>query len=496
MDFESKIKSAIVDETTKLIAKHHAYHNELHIDYLRKMKRYSPVPTKHVQTPGHWQINRLFNPFYVYKHRSSIAMSVANKIKNGTYIPALPAEALIPKVSGGSRRVNIYQIPDAAVSSLFYKLLLDKNKHRFSPYSYAYRSDRNVHFAIQDISVELKKHSRLFIAEFDFKKFFDSIDHDYLFAQFDENGFKISIHDRQVIKAFIAGRREGIPQGTSISLFLANLVCWRLDYELNRAGLMFARYADDTVIWSDEYSKITKAFSVMQEFSKDAGVKINFKKSEGISLLCSDEMPSEIAKRKENFEYLGYTIAVNKISIKDDAVLKIKKQITYILYKHLIQPLTVSQLRAINIPANNEDVHLVSALLEVRRYLYGNLSEGLLRSYLSGQNKRLFFKGIMSFYPLIDDEEQLKCLDGWLVTAIYKALKKRGKLLVRRRFNIANQFPFNVTRSDLIRQFRSQVVLGKRLYEVPSFLAIYNAIQKNVSDYGIESVRSSPYGTP
>lgn len=55
-----------------------------------------------------------------------------------------------------------------------------KNRHRFSLFSYAYRNDRNVHFAIQDISVELSQGSRIFVAEFDFSKFFDSNSHKYL----------------------------------------------------------------------------------------------------------------------------------------------------------------------------------------------------------------------------------------------------------------------------------------------------------------------------
>ncbi|MCV5707074.1 hypothetical protein OFN27_28300, partial [Escherichia coli] len=90
---------------------------------------------------------------------------------------------------------------------------------------------------------------------------------------------------------------------------------------------------------------------------------------------------------------------------------KIKREISYILYKHLIQPLKSSPLKALKIPANNKDEALLSAICEIRRYMYGNLSEDMLSAYINGRSNRIFFKGIMSFYPLINDEEQMRSLD-------------------------------------------------------------------------------------
>ncbi|MCV5831433.1 hypothetical protein OFN28_32745, partial [Escherichia coli] len=71
-----------------------------------------------------------------------------------------------------------------------------------------------------------------------------------------------------------------------------------------------------------------------------------------------------------------------------------------------------------------------SAICEIRRYMYGNLSEDMLSAYINGRSNRIFFKGIMSFYPLINDEEQMRSLDGWLVNAIFKAVRHRATLLI------------------------------------------------------------------
>ncbi|CAH6950281.1 RNA-dependent DNA polymerase [Vibrio chagasii] len=496
MDLHEKITWYIENEAEKLALRHHAYHNALHVENERKLKRSSaPTNLKTVVKPPHWSNDRKFDPFYVKKHAKTISHSIARKIEAQTYEPFPPATNNVAKSSGGYREVAMYQIPDAAISTFFYHRLLKKNKHRFSSFSYAYRDDRNVHFAIQDIAVELSQNARLFVAEFDFSKFFDTISHQYLFEQFDQNGFFISSEERSVIKAFLKGRDKGIPQGTSISLFLANLACWKLDKQLEKEGLQFARYADDTIIWSQDYTKITKALDIMSAFSREVGVALNADKSEGISILSTDAKKSEFLKSKENIEFLGYSISIDKVSIKKSSVIKIKREISYILYKHLIQPLKSSPLKALKIPANNEDEALLSAICEIRRYMYGNLSEDMLSAYLNGRSNRIFFKGIMSFYPLINDEEQMKSLDGWLVNAIFKAIRQRSSLLAFHHQPRNHIFPFNVSRKELLKGCNRTRIHGMKLLKYPSFLTIYQAMRKGLIEVGIAGVTNSKSNT-
>src|SRR5690606_27626077 len=156
------------------------YHNYLHLAHLRAKKKYSIPFTKDVRTPLEWDIDDKFNPFYVLKRKKQITKSISKKILNGTYSPNEPFVRQIEKPGGGFREVNVYQIQDSAVSDRFYHNLLSKNKHRFSSLTYAYRNDRNIHFAIQGIANELNSVPRIFVAEFDFSNFFGSIDHNYL----------------------------------------------------------------------------------------------------------------------------------------------------------------------------------------------------------------------------------------------------------------------------------------------------------------------------
>lgn len=489
MDAET-IEKAIKREALKLINRYEAYHNNLHLEWVRSTKRTGSSPTKKVMKPSYWGDDRKFDPFYCKSKARAIARSIAKSINNGTYKPHPPHEKDIPKPSGGLRRLRIYQVPDAAVSKILYDRLLAKNKHRFSSFAYAYRDDRNVHFAIQDIFVDLSRDSRTFIAEFDFSDFFGNIGHKYLLDQLDQHGLLLSKQDKQLVESFLAGQGKGVPQGTSVSLFLANIACLRLDKEFERLGVKFARYADDTVICTPSYEAACRAVDALVEFSSASGVPINFKKSSGIHLLASEGHSTEI-RAKRSFDFLGYAIGNDRLSIKDTSVTKIKKEISYLLYKNLIQPLRPATLKGISVPSGSKDEALLTAMMQVRRYVCGGLYKSQLRGFAQGKLGQLHFKGAMSFYPLVTDIAQLKQLDGWLVATVSRTLKLRSKLFAKHGFTLHKNFPFCVPQSGLVKAFDNFRIYGKPLIEMPSFVLIQQAMQRGMHEHGISYVMNS-----
>ncbi len=94
----------------------------------------------------------------------------------------------------------------------------------------------------------------------------------------------------------------------------------------------------------------------------------------------------------------------------------------------------------------------------------------------------------MSFYPLVNNEAQLRELDGWLVSVIDRAVRLRGRLLHKWGYSRFHVFPFVVDRENLVAEYKKNLVNGLPRLEVPSFLLIYKAIQKGVQDQGIEGV--------
>ena len=267
---------------------------------------------------------------------------------------------------------------------------------------------------------------------------------------------------------------------------MANLVCWQLDKNFEREGLQFARYADDTVIWSLDYNNICKAFTIINNFSKIAGVKINAQKSDGISLLSRKGLPTELSNAKIDIEFLGYSISVDKVSIKNSSVRKIKKQISYLLYRNLIQPVKKKTLRSLMVPNSSKDEAFLTVMLQIRRYLYGSLTDQCLINYINGRTVKIHFKGIMSFYPLVNNEEQLKELDGWLLSVIHRSIQLRAKLLKKHSHDVDTFFPFNVTRLTLLDICKKKKIHSKFLLRIPSFFLIHKALQKGILTGGIE----------
>ncbi|MEN8383505.1 reverse transcriptase domain-containing protein [Acinetobacter radioresistens] len=487
MSLEKILRDEILIECEKLINRYHSYHNSLSSEYSRSLKRSIIVKKKVVKRPEYWSTNKGCDPFYVKKNINAIAKSVTKKISERSYKPFKTSILKVPKDDGNTRTVVIYQIADAVVSKIFYQRLLAKNKHRFSSFAYAYRNDRNVHFAIQDISIDIHRNDRSFVAEFDFSDFFGNISHEYLFKQFDKNGFIISDEEKFIIEAFLdLSKGKGIPQGTSISLFLANLACWQLDYKLEKEGLKFARYADDTLIWSTDYQKICNSFNIMTAFSRSAGIPINAKKSEGISLLQKAEYrKSEFTPEstKSFVDFLGYSVSVDNISFRNKTILNIKKQISYLLYKNLIQPLIKNNFRIYTRIEKEKDYNLAVSLMQIKRYMYGNLNNKQLVNYITGRSKRLHFKGIMSFYPLVNDIKQLEDLDGWLISTIHRCIKLREKLLVQNQYIRPNMYSFSLNKKILLKQLNKS-----NYYEIPSFKLILEALQKGIKNNGLPNI--------
>jgi hypothetical protein len=488
------IEAAIKLEAKKLIERYEAYHNNLQLEWLRNKKRTGLLLPKVVLKPSYWSEDKKFDPFYCKSKARSIARAIAKSIKSGKYRPNEPHEKKIPKPSGGERTLRIYQVPDAAVSKLLYGRLLAKNKHRFSSFSYAYRDDRNVHYAIQDIFIDLSRDSRTFVAEFDFSDFFGNIQHEYLLRELHQHGLLLSETDEKLIRVFLTDEGKGVPQGTSISLFLANIACLRLDKEFERLGVKFARYADDTVICTPSYESACRAVDALVKFSKDSGVPINFKKSAGIHLLAPKSHSAEI-RAKPSFDFLGYAISNDHLSIKSSSVLKMKKEISFLLYKNLIQPLRGTTLRSLLIPSGGRDEALLTAMMQVRRYLCGGAYKDQLRNFAEGNRGQLKFKGAMSFYPLVTDITQLKELDGWLVATTWRAIKLRALLLAKHGYTRHMDFPFSVSQNHLVKAFDKALVHGKPLLQMPSFYLVQRAMQRGMREHGISYVMNSRSNT-
>lgn len=126
----------------------------------------------------------------------------------------------------------------------------------FSDHSYGFRPGRSAHQAVAAAQQYIAAGYR-WVVDLDLEKFFDQVNHDKLMAKLAERA-----SDKRLLKLVRAFLRagvmenglvspvdEGTPQGGPLSPLLSNLVLDELDRELERRGLRFARYADDSNIY-------------------------------------------------------------------------------------------------------------------------------------------------------------------------------------------------------------------------------------------------------
>lgn len=153
------------------------------------------------------------------------------------------------------------------------------------------------------------------------------------------------------------------------------------------------------------------------------------------------------------------------------------------LYRNLIQPFRKRLITNHNVSTKTA---VAITIMQIRRYLYGGLTDKHLKDYISGRIAKIYFKGVMSFYPLVNDEVQLQELDGWMASTIFRTLKLHNKLVPNTDFNIDN-IKNNI---ELLKFFKIQNKhFPKKIdIEIPSFMRIYQAINKAISEFGIEGV--------
>lgn len=461
------------------------------------------------------RLHNFFDAKYCIHKRKFIAKLIWSKLLSREYDPLPAVRAEIPKPNGKTRTIMIFSIVDTAVANIFARALFRKNKAQLSPFSYAYRKDRSIFDAIIHINSVIKR-PRSFVVQLDFSSYFDNIRHDFLERMMsDSDEISISVMERFVLNRFLnhkfaminewrAGdyepRTRGTPQGSSLSLFLANFAGHHLDKEMEIKNGNFARFADDIVVVCGSYKDAVSVQESISEFCHLSGVFMNFDKSDPISLLCEHEKlfgrdffedgsEGGDLPRIERFDYLGHQFSMSGISISESAKKRIKRRLAKIIYNHLLLYPKRGQFRASRVGPGFVDWDLVTCLNEIRGYIYGGLTELEIHSFLYNDEKLRKVRGLMAFYPLVSLSDAFVELDGWLINMVLRAYRERVRVISRLGISVVD----GINRQTLLRGGWYNFPEISQETSVPSFVKGWRAARKYYKWYGLEEIEAPSY---
>ena len=262
---------------------------------------------------------------------------IRNSLMDGTYRFKPARRVEIPKPgTTKTRKLGIPVIMDRIVSTSIQRVFEEIFEVDFTSSNYGFRRGRNQHQAIEYVKKKVEEGYN-WCASIDLKGFFDEIPHELILKL-----IRRKIADERLVtliaRALKAGvivdgkfekTTKGCPQGSPLSPMLSNIVLNEMDQELERRGLTYCRWADDSVI-------LLKSERAAHRVSEGM-----IKYLEGTLNLPVNREKSEVAKFKD-ITFLGFRISGRRIKISNEAISKFKRRVKELTRRN--NPLSMHQI--------------------------------------------------------------------------------------------------------------------------------------------------------
>ena len=249
-------------------------------------------------------------------------LDVVRRLQGGGRL-SVPTHHLVNKMGSGKKRVVYSFPPQEMIVMKAMAFLLYRYDSQLASNCYSFRRGLTAHDAVRDI-VRAIGDRPMWGYKLDIHDYFNSIPIPFLMPILSEvladdppllRFFSELLTDGRVIYGGeTISEEHGVMAGTPTSPFLANIYLREVDHYFADAGVVYARYSDDIILFAPDKAELNRHMDVLAAFLKKYGLKVN---PEKVKTYRPDEA----------FDFLGFKCRGHSIDIADATRRKMKEKI-------------------------------------------------------------------------------------------------------------------------------------------------------------------------